>query len=967
MKCSKTLSIMALTFCLTLGLPGRAQTVYMQNHDTVYAYNCRLHYGYIYPPSSHDGTIDSWAIIYTYGSPITINYSINDTNATGVNDCWIEVTTQDSTVSFNTFETRYLNNHTFSGDSIVIHFHRVAGITDSPNIHWACPAAFSCANVPNAQVNNITTTTADLHWTGAADTVIVDCGPIHLTTDLPDVHLTGLQPNTRYEASIRALADSSHSCCAQKTAFHTDATPCIGEPDMQDLDSYYCQCYSGRFGNPYQTIGRIDYGPQNMLSRHTLHTDPTETDPLTGGLLHTVCPGTSRSVRLGNWRNGSEAEAISYKLHVDSLIYSLLILRYAVVLQNPNHPPSQQPRFRLEILDTNLNVIDTNCGTVDFTADSTLGWYTYPPAVTIWKDWTTVGFDLTPYHGQTIILRFTTFDCLPNAHFGYAYFNAECIPRSVASESCGPVDSNSVTAPDGFYYTWYTSTPNEVLSTQQQYTFLTHDAYVYCRLTSTENSQCHVTMSSYTGNRWPHAVADTLSAINTCQGYTVTFVDRSTVVNSLGQPSGERGESRRWYFGDGDSSTLIAPQHTFLDTGVHQVTLVSGIAKNLCTDTTVFTIYAPERVFTTSRDTLNACDSLHFTDGHWYSRDTTLIIRRDLGSCYSIDIYPIRIHPSFHAGQEVDTFCYTDTYSWHGQTIGQVGTDSTLTFDLTDSLSTTHHCDSVYAVTLVQLGRPPLDITWQSDCLNKAYRLTAHTPLPYLRWESAPHDSLLDGHRADTIVYVMPHSTSQYYLTTDYHSTPVCPTRDTVTLPPVTFPDARLHVQTETVNADHPVLVAIDLSRETSSRTWQLLYLPDGTDTLFLHDTSGTLYHTLGDLTLDSLQVILSVSNHICYDTARSTVPVVRTLFWAPNVFTPGEDTDNRFTIVGTGMLEAELSVYNREGLLVYRTADLDAGWDGTRNGRPCPQAAYVWHLRYRSAYYPDAWQSATGTVTLLR
>ncbi len=967
MKCNKSLNIIVLILCLTLGHAGRAQTVYMQNNDTVYAYNCRQHYGNIHSPSFTPDTVDCWAVIYGNGQPISIAFHTSLPEMTTDEDWWVELSDGDTAITYHSLGGTASPQYNFQGDSIVVHYHRPPNVVDGFTISWSCYPAVVCADAPVVQVYNVTSSTADLTWMGAADTAIVECGSLHLTTVDHNVHLTGLLPKSHYSASVRMLADSSYACCATKIDFYTETSPCIGEPDMQDLGSHYCQCYAGGFYTPYQNREQVDYGPQSHQSRHTLHTDTTETDPRTGGWLHTVCPGTTCSVRLGNWNNGAQSESIAYKLHVDTLIYSLLILRYAVVLQNPDHPHADQPRFRLEILDTNQSVIDSACGTADFVADNSLEWYSYAPEGTIWKDWTTVGFDLSPYHDQTIILRFSTFDCRPGAHYGYAYYNAECIPRSVASESCGPVDSNSVTAPDGFLYSWYTTSPDEVLSTQQRYTFLTHDAYVYCRLTSTENNQCYVTMSTYTGNRWPHAVADTIAAVNTCQGYTVTFVDRSTVVNSLGQPSGDRGESRRWYFDDGDTSTLIAPKHTFLDTGVHEVVLVSGIAGDLCTDTTVFTLYAPERLFYSTKDTLEACDTLHFVDGRCFTQDTTLTIRRHTGSCDSIDIFPLKIHPSFHAVQEVDTFCYTDTYSWRGQTVGQVGTESTLTMTLTDSLVTMHNCDSVYSIDLVQMGRPPLDILWQSDCPHKSYRLTAVGLLQYLQWESEPYDSLLDGHRSDSMVYVMPHTASRYYLTTDYHPTPFCPTSDTISLQPVTFPEARLHVQPESVNADYPVLVAIDLSQETSSRSWQMLYYPDGTDTIFFTDTAGTLVHSLGDLTLDSLQVILSVSNNICHDTARRTVPVIRTLLWAPNVFTPGRDDNNRFTIVGVGLLEAELSIYNREGLLIYRTTDLDAGWDGTCEGRPCLQATYVWHLRYRSAAYPVTWQSAAGTVTLLR
>lgn len=677
MKCDKALSIIVLTLCLTLGLPGRAQTVYMQNHDTVYAYNCRQHSGIIYTPTYTVDSTDSWAIIYGNGQSVNVSFQASSLGSTWDEDCWIEIRGRDISITYYLHETNTSPPYDFEGDSLVIHFHRAPNIIDYLAIFWSCLPVVICSLSPVVQVDNVTSTTADLWWVGTGDTVIVDCGSHHLVTSDQNVHLTGLQPGTQHRVGVRLLADSNYACCATTVDFLTDVNPCMGEPDMQDLSSYYCQCYSGSFNNPYLRIGRVDHGPDSQESRHTMHTDPTETDPRTGGLLHTVCPGRSSSVRLGNWNNGGEAEGISYKLHVDTLIYSLLILRYAVVLQNPDHSPWQQPRFRLEILDTNMAVIDSTCGTADFVANAALGWNSTAHNGTIWKDWTTVGFDLSPYHDRTIILRFTTFDCALTAHYGYAYYDAECIPRSVASESCGPVDSNSVSAPDGFLYSWYTTGADSVISTQQSYTFLSTDAYVYCRLTSTENNECHVTMSAYTGNRWPHAVADTLSAINTCQGYTVTFVDRSTVVNSLGHSNGERSESRRWYFDDGDSSTLIAPQHTFHDTGEHRVILVSGIAGDLCTDTTVITLYAPERVFFTEKDAREACDSLLFTDGHWYTRDTTLYIRHDMGNCDSINIFPLIIHSSFHAVEEADTFCYSDTYSWRGQTAGEVGTEQT--------------------------------------------------------------------------------------------------------------------------------------------------------------------------------------------------------------------------------------------------------------------------------------------------
>ena len=70
---------------------------------------------------------------------------------------------------------------------------------------------------------------------------------------------------------------------------------------------------SGHQGEtPYSYEGCIDYGPDAKESRHTVHVDPTETDPRTDGELLTVPKGALASVRLGNWNASYEAEAITY-------------------------------------------------------------------------------------------------------------------------------------------------------------------------------------------------------------------------------------------------------------------------------------------------------------------------------------------------------------------------------------------------------------------------------------------------------------------------------------------------------------------------------------------------------------------------------------------------------------------------------------------------------------------------------
>ena len=86
---------------------------------------------------------------------------------------------------------------------------------------------------------------------------------------------------------------------------------------------------------------------------------------------------------------------------------------------------------------------------------------------------------------------------------------------------------------------------------------------------------------------------------------------------------------------------------------------------------------------------------------------------------------------------------------------------------------------------------------------------------------------------------------------------------------------------------------------------------------------------------------------------------------WFPNVFTPDAETNNRFVIQTSLPVESfEMTVYSRDGLLVWHSEDINQMWDGTRNGTPMPQGAYVYHWRLKSN---NRVRSGLGTITLLR
>lgn len=81
------------------------------------------------------------------------------------------------------------------------------------------------------------------------------------------------------------------------------------------------------------------------------------------------------------------------------------------------------------------------------------------------------------------------------------------------------------------------------------------------------------------------------------------------------------------------------------------------------------------------------------------------------------------------------------------------------------------------------------------------------------------------------------------------------------------------------------------------------------------------------------------------YDSIRVIVEVV-TLLDLPTGFSPnGDGINDEFHIVRWLNIQKlkEFAVYNRWGELVFRTNDLNEGWDGTFRNREQPMSTYVW------------------------
>ena len=540
--------------------------------------------------------------------------------------------------------------------------------------------------------------------------------------------IAGLSPLTSYVFYATShCANSTASCTLEQIVdtFYTftpqGGSGCI---DYTDLNASYVTCSYGPYQSPTENIGAIDYGYQSALSRHTVHFDTAERDARTQGLLRTIPVGEQASVRLGNWTSGGnstpQAESITYGMTVNAADADLLVLSYAAVLQDPEHAASLQPRFKLEILDQEGILIDS-CGMSDFIANANLDWAQAPNEV-LWKDWTTVGVDLNHYDGQTIFVRLTTYDCGEGSHFGYAYFTLRCAQKRMQSEGCSNVPDNRFTVPSGFSYRWYSSNDTTATISDSASIWVRSDNSVtyYCQLSFVDNPSCSFTMSAFAGARYPLALFDTTLTIANCE-FDLQLTNRSTISGDGVTPLGtdEPCETARWLLPGGQTSTAAAPTIHMTDTGAVSVSLIVGIANDLCIDTLtreIQILYPYPAAITTGRtmrcdgDDADTISVDHAVSYSWADGSNTSIVLAPpadtVFTCYTVDTngcldtlhHSFAVHPVY-AFHDTDSVCSsTHTYAWRDTTLSFATGDTAVAATL--PRHSIYGCDSIMTIAL---------------------------------------------------------------------------------------------------------------------------------------------------------------------------------------------------------------------------------------------------------------------------
>jgi len=745
-----------------------------------------------------------------------------------------------------------------------------------------------------------------------------------------------------------------------------------------------------------------------IISRANASIDPY------GGFSTLNPNGGNYSVKLGNSSGGHEAEGISYTFTIPPQATSFsLLYYYAVVFQDPNHQPWEQPRFRARIIDvaTGQNL---PCVSFDFVATANLpGFRRSPIDASVWyKDWTPISVNLSNYAGHTVMLEFITSDCTFTQHFGYAYMDVSSICNGVISGNyiCPNTPDLTMTAPFGFQtYTWYSdNTFSTVIGNQQTITLNPPPAVgatLPVVVTPYPGFGCQDTLyANIEIATPPPAVAGPDATI--CKGGNVQIggppglglgyswtppaeVSNPSVSNPFAVPLT-------------NNPTQYILQVTDLLTGcVNFDTTVVSTAQidtalsytgndEICIGDqgptlTVSTAVAAVQWVEQSSGDLPGATAVTYqptATGTYYARLS------ELGCLDSTRVVPFTIHPipipSFNLNKDtgcirISSFVMTNTstspdganmnYLWtFSDGITQTTTDVTRSFNLVGDYSvdleatTQYGCKATSSQRIMHVltnGRP--NFTYDSICTGRPvtfHNLSNENGSPRVNYlwnfnDGNPMSNLKDPF---PVIYNIP------------------PGKVDVTLLMTT-----LGCESDTQR----LIRTVQVNRQAPGYTYHSITIPQGS-TQFAHvrDSIGNYYNWRPHLLLssydtryteitagDDITYFIDITDkHTCVTTDTLSVMVLKKPgFYLPSAFTPNGDGLNdlvRPYLVGMKGL-ASFAIYNRWGNLIYYTEKYGEGWDGKNKNVTQASGVYIWILRFYNAN--NQLVTEKGSITLIR
>jgi large repetitive protein len=285
---------------------------------------------------------------------------------------------------------------------------------------------------------------------------------------------------------------------------------------------------------------------------------------------------------------------------------ALLTYGYAVVLSDggSSHIDGEQPYFEAVV---------TNAGGVQLSSCTQYKQQvvsnTIPPGFIVsplnsavyYRPWTYNSVNLTPYIGQTVMVKFIASGCIYGGHFGYAYVDATCGPAVINTSNAMPCAGSQVTltAPSvaGGTYSWIPTAG--IIGSQTSQTAVINTSGTYSVIiTPSQGASCRYTLS-FSVN-FPTISAPISSATN------VNCFGNSTGTATINPSGGYLPYTYAWTNGQTTSAS------TGLSVGNYTVTIRDAGG---CTKTTTVAITQPNAALTNTVSILSNASCFGYSNG----------------------------------------------------------------------------------------------------------------------------------------------------------------------------------------------------------------------------------------------------------------------------------------------------------------------------------------------------------------
>ena len=404
--------------------------------------------------------------------------------------------------------------------------------------------------------------------------------------------------------------------------------------------------------------------------------------------------------------------------------------------------------------------------------------------------------------------------------------------------------------------------------------------------------------------------------ISKCEGSTITFTNQS--FGNLG------ALTYLWDFGDttitSDISTATNPSYTYQDTGKYVVTLIANPNKP-CSDTVKKTVYVYPKL---------EIDFPHVAT-----------------QCFKGNAFSFAAQGSY--------LPYAN-FNWN---FTAAGTPSTST--LINPINITFNQPGKYFVKLVakqltcidsfidsvRVVKPPIakinniPSSWCAPA-KVAFSNGSSSQLPVTyQWLFSNGNSSHVYEPAQ--VFSIP---GIYSATLVVKATSICLDTSTAAVKNITVnptPNAGFTFSPQVTSIFDPEITVFN-NASADVITWDYAFGDGGSTS---NGSDLHVYQAYGDYAIT--QIVANSFN--CKDTAVGVVKILPEFrFWIPNTFTPdGNLLNDVFMPIAVGIVDYEFNIFDNWGELIYRTKNLNEGWNGFYKGELCKEDVYTWQIKFKN------------------